>query len=338
MKNLDTHYIKVRAMKSYLLVCYALLSAMTPLTSSSASAAEYPNNPIRMIISSSAGGGADYLARALGAKLTQNLGQNVIADNRPGASGIIGVELATKASPDGYTVLMAQSTAVVIASHLYKNVPYKTLRDLAPVTLVADVPDILVVNNKVPANNVKELIALMKAHPGTFNFSSSGYGAPSHLAGVVFDNMAGVKMAHVPYKGAGPAAAAVLTGEVQVMFAPVVAIMPLIKSHQVKALAVTSLRRLDSLPDLPTVAESGLPGFESSSWFGIFAPAGTSQLVIDKLYKASAAALHSADIKKLFAAQGAEPVGDTPKEFAQFIGAEDAKYQKLVKDTGVKAE
>lgn len=323
-------------MKPHLLVCFAVLTGLAPLAP--AAAADYPDNSIRLIIPAAPGGGADYLARTIGAKLAQSMGQTVIADNRPGASGIIAVELTTKAPADGYTLLMAQSTSVVIAPHLYKKVHYNTLRDLIPITLVATVPNILVVNAKVPANSVKELIALMKAHPGAFNFGSAGYGAPSDLAGEMFNHMAGVKMTNVPYKGAGPAVAALLVGDVQVMFAPLVAAMPMIKSHQLKALAVTSATRSAAVPDLPTIAEATLPGFDISSWFGLFAPAATPQAVIDKLYLETTKALQTDDIKKQFALQGAKPVGDTPQEFASFVRTEDVKYKKLIKDTGVQMQ
>jgi tripartite-type tricarboxylate transporter receptor subunit TctC len=323
-------------MKSHLLVCFAVLTGLAPLAP--AAAADYPDSSIRLIIPAAPGGGADFLARTVGAKLTQSMGQTIVADNRPGASGIIAVELTTKAPADGYTLLMAQSTSVVIAPHMYKKVRYNTMRDLAPITLVALVPNILVVNPKVPANSVKELIALMKAHPGTFNYGSAGYGAPSDLAGAMFNHMAGVKMTSVPYKGAGPAVAALLVGDVQVMFAPLVAVMPMIKSHQLKALAVTSATRSAAAPDLPTVSEAALPGFDISSWFGLFAPAATPPAVINKLYLETAKALQTDDIKKQFALQGAKPIGNTPKEFASFVRTEDVKYEKLVKDTGAQMQ
>lgn len=301
-------------------------------------AADYPERPIRLLVPAAPGGGADFVARILGVKLTEAMGQTVVVDNRAGASGTIAADNAAKSMPDGYTLLMGQSTSVVIAPHLYKKLGYDTLRDLAPVTLVAQVPNILVVHPSVPAKSVNEFIALAKAQPDLLNFGSSGNGAPSHLAGEMFKSATGVKMVHVPYKGAGLAVNGLLAGEIQVMFAPIVAVLPQVKAGRLRALAVTSATRSAAAPELPTLAESGLPGYEISSWFGLFAPANTPPAVIDRLYRETAKALQSADVRERFAKEGAEPVGSSPADFTGYVRSEFVKYTRIVKDSGIKAD
>jgi tripartite-type tricarboxylate transporter receptor subunit TctC len=301
-------------------------------------AAEYPDKPIRMIVPAAPGGGADFVARILGTKLTDAMGQSVVIDNRAGASGTIAAEGTAKAPADGHTLLMGQSTSVVIAPQLYTRLGYDTLRDLTPVTLVARVPNILVVHPGVAAASVKELIALAKARPDLLNFGSAGNGAPSHLAGEMFKSSAGVAMVHVPYKGAGLAVNALLAGEIQVMFAPSVAVLPQVKSGRLRALAVTSAARSSAVPDLPTLAESGLPGYDISSWFGLFAPANTPAAVVEKIYRETAKALQLPDVRERFSREGAEPVASTPAEFGAYVRSEFAKYAKLVRDTGIKAD
>ncbi len=246
---------------------------------------EYPAKSIRLIVPAAPGGGADFLARIVGVKLGELVGQSVVVDNRAGASGTIAADGTAKAAGDGYTVLMGQSTSIVIAPQLYPKLPYDTLKDLKPVTLVAEVPNVMVVHPSVPASTVKELIALAKTKPDMLNFGSSGNGAPSHLAGEMFKSATGTRLVHVPYKGAGPAVNALLAGEIQVMFAPIVAVLPQVKAGRLRALGVTSAKRSAAAPDLPTLAEAGLTGYEISSWFGLFVPASTPNTVVDKLYK-----------------------------------------------------
>lgn len=301
-------------------------------------AADYPDKPIRLIVPAAPGGGADFVARIVGVKLTETLGQSVVVDNRAGASGTIAADITAKSTADGYTMMMGQSTSVVIAPHLYKKLGYDTLRDLTPVTLVAQVPNILVVHPSVAATSVKELIALAKSRPDLLNFGSSGSGAPSHLAAEMFKSAAGVSMLHVPYKGAGLAVNGLLAGEIQVMFAPIVAVLPQVKAGRLRALAVTSMARSAAAPELPTLAESGLPGYEISSWFGLFVPNNTPAPVISRLYRETAKALQSADVRERFAREGAEPIGNSPAEFNSYVRAEFAKYAKIVKDTGVKVD
>jgi tripartite-type tricarboxylate transporter receptor subunit TctC len=306
--------------------------------SSAVPAAEYPDKSIRLIVPAAPGGGADFVARILGTKLTESIGQTVVVDNRAGASGTIAAEATAKALADGHTLLMGQSTSVVIAPQLYTKLGYDTLRDLIPVTLVARVPNILVIHPGVDATSVKELIALAKASPDMLNFGSAGNGAPSHLAGEMFKTAAGVAMVHVPYKGAGLAVNALLAGEIQVMFAPSVAVLPQVKAGRLRALAVTSAARSAAVADLPTLAEAGLAGYDISSWFGLFAPANTPAPVVDKIYRESAKALQSPEVRERFSKEGAEPVASTPADFGAYVRSEFAKYAKLVKDTGIKAD
>jgi tripartite-type tricarboxylate transporter receptor subunit TctC len=303
-----------------------------------AQANDYPTKPIRLVVPAAPGGGADFLARIVGVKLGELVGQSVVVENRAGASGTIAADGTAKSAGDGYTVLMGQSTSIVIAPQLYPKLPYDTLRDLKPVTLVAEVPNVMVVHPSVPANTVKELIALAKAKPESLNFGSSGNGAPSHLAGEMFKSATGTRLVHVPYKGAGPAVNALMSGEIQVMFAPIVAVLPQVKAGRLRALGVTSAKRSAAAPDLPTLAESGLSGYEISSWFGLFVPASTPAAVVDKLFKDTSRVLKSPDVLERFAKEGAEPVGSTPADFNTYVRAEFVKYNKVIKDNGIKAD
>jgi tripartite-type tricarboxylate transporter receptor subunit TctC len=299
---------------------------------------EYPAKPIRLIVPAAPGGGADFLARIVGVKLGELVGQSVVVDNRAGASGTIAADGTAKAAGDGYTVLMGQSTSIVIAPQLYPKLPYDTLKDLKPVTLVAEVPNVMVVHPSVPASTVKELIALAKTKPDMLNFGSSGNGAPSHLAGEMFKSATGTRLVHVPYTGAGPAVNALIAGEIQVMFAPIVAVLPQVKAGRLRALGVTSAKRSAAAPDLPTLAETGLTGYEISSWFGLFVPASTPAAVVDKLFKDTSRVLKSPDVIERFAKEGAEPVGSTPAEFNNYVRTEFVKYNKVIKDNGIKAD
>jgi len=303
-----------------------------------AAAQDYPSKSLRLIVPASPGGGADFLARIVGIKLTEAMGQSVVVDNRAGASGTIAADITAKSVGDGYTVLMGQSTSIVIAPQIYQKLNYDTLRDLKPVTLVAEVPNVLVVHPSVPANSVKELIALAKAKPGLLNFGSSGNGAPTHLAGEMFKTATGTRMVHVPYKGAGPAANALIAGEIQVMFAPIVSVLPHVKAGRLRALGVTSAARSAAAPELPTLSESGLAGYEISSWFGLFVASSTPDAVVDKLYRETSRVLKSQDVIDRFSKEGAEPVGSTPAQFNTYVRQEYVKYTKVIKDNGIKAD
>lgn len=319
------------------LVRLMLIAAVLPFAGMAA-AQDYPSKSLRLIVPAAPGGGADFLARILGLKLSEAMAQTVVVENRAGASGTIAADITAKSAGDGYTVLMGQSTSIVIAPQIYQKLNYDTLRDLKPVTLVAVVPNVLVVHPSVPANSVKELIALAKAKPDFFNFGSSGNGAPTHLAGEMFKTATATRLVHVPYKGAGPATNALIAGEIQVMFAPIVAVLQHVKAGRLRALGVTSAARSAAAPELPTLAESGLTGYEISSWFGLFVPASTPAAVVDKLYRETSQLLKSQDVIDRFAKEGAEPVGSTPADFNNYVRQEYVKYTKVIKDNGIKAD
>lgn len=298
----------------------------------------YPAKPIRIVVPFPAGGTTDILAREVANKLTQTLGQSVVVDNRPGAGGNIGAELVAKSPADGYTFLMGTVGTHAINASLYSKMPYDHLRDFAPVILVAGVPNVLEVNPSVPVNSVQELIAYAKANPGKLNFASSGSGTSIHLAGELFKVMTGVQMSHVPYKGSAPALADLAGGQVQLMFDNLPSSLQLIKGGKLRALAVTSAQRSGALPDLPTVAEAGLPGFEATSWFGLLAPAGTPPDVIARVNAEVSKWLSSPEGKEKLAAQGAIAVGGSADDFSRHIAAETTKWQKVVKESGAKVE
>jgi len=300
--------------------------------------APYPSKPIRIVVPFPAGGTTDILARAVAQKLTETGGQPVVVDNRPGAGGNIGAELVAKSAPDGYTLLMGTVGTHAINPGLYAKMPYDHQRDFAPVILVAGVPNVLVVHPAVPVNSVQELIAYGKANPGRLNFASSGSGTSIHLSGELFKTMSGVQMTHIPYKGSAPALADLLGGQVQLMFDNLPSALPHIKAGKLRALAVTSAQRAPALPDVPTVAEAGLPGFEASSWFGLLAPAGTPKEIIAKLNAEVATWLATPAARDKLTAQGANAVGNSPDEFTQYIAAETVKWQKVVKESGAKVE
>jgi len=290
------------------------------------SAQAYPTKPIRIVVPFPAGGTTDVLARAAAQKLAETLGQPAVVDNRPGAGGNIGAELVAKSAPDGYTLLMGTVGTHAINPGLYPKLPYDHVKDFAPVILVAGVPNVLVINPALPVNSVPELIAYAKANPGKLNFASSGNGTSIHLSAELFKTMAGVQMTHVPYKGSAPALQDLVGGQVQLMFDNLPSSLALIKGGKLKALAVTSGARAAALPDVPTLAESGLPGFEASSWF------------IAKLNGEIAKWLATPEAKEKLLAQGANAAGGTAEEFAQFIAAETAKWQKVVKESGAKVD
>lgn len=320
------------------LLCALGLAWWSPLSALAQQAPSYPAKPVRLIVPAAPGGGADFLARIVGGRLQEQTGQTFVIDNRAGASGTIAADLTAKAAADGYTVLLGQSTSVAIAPHLYAKLPYDTLRDLRPVTLVAEVPNMLVVHPSVSARSVKELVQLAKAKPGTLNFGSAGNGAPSHLAGEMFKGAAGVDMVHVPFKGAGPAVNALVAGQIQVMFAPMVAVLPQVKAGRLAALAVTSARRSPAAPEAPTLIESGLDGLSIVSWFGLFVPAATPGAIVDKLHQETVQALKSPDTVERFAKEGAEPSGMGQAAFAAYVAQESARYAKVLKDNGIKLD
>jgi tripartite-type tricarboxylate transporter receptor subunit TctC len=261
-----------------------------------------------------------------------------VIDNRGGAGGIIGADIVAKAAPDGYTLVLASLATHSVSPHVYRNIPYDAVRDFAPVSLFAVVQNVLNSNPAFPPNSVKELIALAKAKPGTINYASAGPGSASHFSGLLFAKMAGIDLVHIPYKGGGPAVAAVLSGEAGFNFGPMPATVPLIKAGRLKALAVSGVTRSSALPNVPTVAESGVPGYTSGSWFGLMAPRGTPKAIIDKLHAAVEKAINSPDTSQQLLNVGAEPVSNTPAAFAQYVKDEYERYGRLVKEAGLKIE
>jgi len=318
----------------------ASLSAALALSAPHAAAAAepYPARPVRFVVAFPPGGGTDIIARSIAQKLGERLGQQVLIDNRPGAGGNIGTDLVAKSSPDGYTLLMGSAGPLAINASLFARMPFDPIKDLAPVTLAASTPNVLVVHPSLPAATVRELIALAKARPGEINFASSGHGTPAHLAGELFNSMAGVKLIHVPYKGAAPALADLLGGQVQLMFSTMPPALPHVRDGKLRALAVTSLKRSPAAPDLPTVDEIALPGFEANTWHGVVVPAGTPAAIVARLNREIVAILHLPDVVERLSGQGAEALGSTPEEFAAYIKSESVKWAKVVRDSGAKAE
>ena len=301
-------------------------------------AQQYPGRPIRMIVPFPPSGSTDIMARVLAQKLTERLGQQVIVDNRGGAGGTIGMELAAKAPPDGYTLMMSTSITHTVGVSLYSKLPYNVLTDFAPITMAASVPLLVVVNPSVPARSVKELIALAKARPGQLNYASPGNGTSGHLAAEMFKSMAGVDVVHVPYKGGGPAVMDLIGGQVQMLILSAVATLPHVKSGKLRALALTSLTRSPDLPNIPTVSESGLPGYEVVLWYGVFAPAKTPKAIVTRLNQDVVRIMQSPEIGARLASEGGRPVGNTPEQFQEIIKADVAKWAKIVKDAGIKVE
>jgi tripartite-type tricarboxylate transporter receptor subunit TctC len=300
-------------------------------------AADYPNRPIRMVVPFPPGGATDILARVVGKRMTDAWGQNVIIDNRAGAGGTLGANLVAKANPDGYTLLMGTNATHAIAPSLFKSLPYDPLKDFAPITLVAIVPQVVIVNPALPVRNIKELVALAKEKPGTLNFGSAGQGTPGHLGMELFKMMTGTTMTHVPYQGGAPGLAAVAAGQVQFMADNMNSALPFIQSGRVRAIAVTSAKRSGALPDMPTIAEQGVAGFDSGSWFGMFAPAGTPPAIVNKLYTEVVKILQLPDVKQTLAQQGAEVGANTPGQFTALINADIARWAKVIQAAGVTA-
>jgi tripartite-type tricarboxylate transporter receptor subunit TctC len=316
----------------------SLAATLAILASQAAAADAYPARAIRFVVAFPPGGGTDIIARSIAQKLAERLAQQVVVDNRPGAGGNIGTDIVAKSAPDGYTLLMGSAGPLAINASLFGKMPFDPIKDLAPVTLAASTPNVLVVHPSLPAATVKELIALARAKPGEINFASSGHGTPAHLAGELFNSMAGVKMVHVPYKGAAPALADLLGGQVQLMFSTMPPALPHVKDGKLRALAVTSAKRSPATPALPTVDEIALPGFEANTWHGVVAPAGTPAAIVARLNREIVAILHMPEVVERLSGQGAEALGSTPEEFAAYIRSETIKWAKVVKESGAKAE
>jgi len=300
--------------------------------------AGWPSKPVRIVVPFAAAGTTDILARALAPELQRVFGQAFIVENKPGAGGNLGAADVAKAAPDGYSLLMGTVGTHAINVSLYPKLPFDPVKDFAPVTLLALVPNVVVVHPSVKASTLRELIALLKANPGRLNYASSGNGTSIHLSAELFKSMTGTFMTHIPYRGSAPAIADLLAGQTQVMFDNLPSAMPQIKAGKLRALAVTSSRRAAALPDVPTVAEAGVPGYEASSWFGLVAPAGTPKEIVEKTQQVIAAAWSRPDVRDKLLGQGAEPVANAPAEFAKYIDAEMAKWAKVVKASGAKID
>ena len=309
-----------------------VLAAMPSL----ATAQAYPAKPIRWISPWPAGGANDIFSRAIGQKIGESLGQQVLVDNRPGAAGTIGSDIAAKAPADGYTLVMGSSPTHAIAPALYPALPYDPLRDFSAVTLVGSVPNVLVLHPSVPAKTVKEFIAVAKARPGKLNFASTGNGTSQHLSAELFKFMAGLDMVHIPYKGTAPALTELVAGQVDLAFENMPALIPHIQAGRLRALAVTTTKRSAVMPELPTIAEAALPGYDASVWFGVFAPAGTPRPVVDRLHGEILKALQTQDLKSRMVAMGTDVSGIGPDDFSAYVRKEIPKWANLVKAAGVK--
>lgn len=325
-------------MKPWLRLAGTALAAGLALVAAGAHAEDYPSKPIRLIVPFPASGATDLLARAIAQKVGANMGQQIVVDNRPGAGGAIGTDMAAKAPADGYTLLIATTSTHSIGPHIQKHLPYNVKTDFTPIGQVAMATNLLVVSNSLPVKNVKELIDYAKAHPGELNYASSGNGTVVHLTAEAFATQAGVQLTHIPYRGTALSIADLISGKVQVLFDSIVSGLPHVKDGKLKALAVTSAKRSPLIPDVPTASESGLPGFVSDTWFGIYAPKNLPADIVKRLNAEFNKAIAAPDVKERLAKLGAEPVGGTPAQFAALVSQDSARWAKLIKDRNITAD
>ena len=318
-------------------VAIALLFIGSVASAGAATAAEFPTRPIRLIAANSAGGGLDLVSRAVSPKLSASLGQQVVVDNRAGAAGSVASEIVAKATPDGYTLLCSSVGGLAVNTNLYKGLNYHPLRDFAPLTFSSSQGNLVVVNASLPVKTLQELSAFIKSNPGKLTYGSSGAGNAGHLATELYLTMIGGKMVHVPYKGGAPAMLDLLGGRVQVVFSSAATAVPQVKAGKIRALAVTTARRAASMPDLPTMAESGLPGYEADNWYGFVTVAKTPKPIIDRLHAELVKALHMPDVRQTLTNQGLEVRTSSPDEFGAYIKAEFVKWAKVIKDAGISA-
>ncbi len=317
---------------------HAAVLAAVALNAVGVAAQQYPARPVRMLIGFPPGGGTDIVGRIVAQKLAENLGQQIIVENRGGATGMIAAELTAKAAPDGYTIMMAHIAAFSIMPSLYPKMPYDAARDFAPITLAAIGPNLLVVHPSLPVRNVRELVALAKARPGQLHYASPGAGSVQHLSAELFKLQARVDMLHVPYKGSGQSIVDLIAGQVHLNFDSVPPVLPHVRSGRLRALAVTSAKRFSILPDTPTVTEGGVPGFDMSTWWGLVAPAAVSKDIITRLQNETVKLLHQADVKEKIAFAGADTIGNTADQFGAFMRAETTKYARIVRDANIKLD
>ena len=321
----------------HITTCVITWLGLTLVVTAKAFAQPYPSGPMRIVVPFPPGGGTDMLARLLSRKLNENWGQSVITDNRPGANGTVGAAFVAKAIPDGHTLLLVPSGFAVNPS-IYPKLPFNSERDLAPVTQLASSPLLVMVHQSLPVKSIQELIALAKARPGTINYASSGNGSPPHLATELFKYMAGVNLVHIPYKGGGPAVVDLLAGQVSIYFNALLQALPYVKAGRLRGLAVTSGKRFPSVPEIPTIAESGVPGYDMTNWYGLLVTGGTPKENVAKLNGEVVRILSQPDVKKRLADDGAIVIGSTPEEFAAFIKREIATNAQIVKASGMSVE
>src|SRR5262245_39620594 len=317
---------------------YALLLTALLLASFQSPAQDFPTRPVRIVVPYPPGGSTDILARALGQKFSEAWGQSVVVENRAGASGMIGAEFVARSAPDGYTLLMASPAEIAVNQHVYSKMSYNPEKDFAPITLVATMPHVIVANPQVPATSIREMVELAKAKPGTLSFVSPGTGSTQHLTGELFNSMAGISIVHIPYKGAGQSIPDVISGQVPLGVFGLLTIMPHAKAGRMRVLAVTTAKRSHAAPEYPTLAELGFPGFDTSRWFGLLAPAATPKELVTRINVDAVRALRVPDVLERIQSQGAEAVGNSPAEFAAFVTAESAKYARIVKQGNVKID
>jgi tripartite-type tricarboxylate transporter receptor subunit TctC len=329
----DAHKIRMMLKHKTAVVITALLTAPAAFAADG-----YPSRPLRMIVPFPPGGGTDIMARMVGQRLTDAFGVQVVVDNRGGAGGIIGTDLAARATPDGHTMMIGSVSTICLNAALHKKLPFDSEKDLAPISLVASTPSLLVVGNNVAAKSVKELIALAKAKPGQLHYATPGSGSSSHLGSELFKQAAGVDIQHVPYKGTGPAVTDLVSGQVAMFITNMPSVLPMVKANRLRALAVTSLTRTSLMPELPTVAESGIPGFEVIVWYGVFAPAATPRPIVARLHQEISKLATQQDVKDRLALQGAEVITSTPEELARRVRDDLAKWGKIVRASGIKAD
>jgi tripartite-type tricarboxylate transporter receptor subunit TctC len=316
----------------------AVLALVCAALSAPTAAQKFPTKPIRIIVAYTPAGATDILARAIGQKMNDTWGQPVIVDNRPGANGNIGTELAARATPDGHTLVMGTAGTHGINPSLYRKLNWDAVKDFEPVSLVAMVPNILVVNNSLPVKNVKELIAYAKANPGKLNYGSPGNGSTAHLSMELFKTMTGTSLTHIPYKGSAGVLADVMGGQIALTMDNMPPYLPQVKAGKIRALAVSTAKRSPAVPDIPTIAEAGVPGYDSGAWFGLLAPAGTPKGIVNRLAAETQRILKLPDVHERIAALGAEPVGSTPEQFAAHIKSEIAKWAKVIKEANVELQ
>lgn len=337
--KLTIHVAQAPRLQQLLLAALAAsLSSATAFAATAEPASGFPNRPIRIIVAYTPAGTTDILARALGQKMTEAWGQSVIVENRPGANGNIGTEIAARATPDGYTLLMATSATHSINNTLYPKLTWHAQRDFEPISLIAVVPNLLVVNNSLPVKSVSELIAYARANPGKLTFGSPGIGSTAHLSMELFKTLSKTSMVHVPYKGSAGVLADVMAGQIQLTMDNIPVYLPQAKAGKIRALAVSSPQRAAAAPDIPTVAEAGVPGFGALAWFAVFAPAKTPKPIVVRLAAETQRVLKLADFRERIVGLGGQPVGGTPEELAAFIKSEITKWAKVISDAGVKAE